>query len=115
MPLARLYSACAVAIMALLHVTLLSALPANAAPEVQANTTTQGGQLLPAIAKLTNGYIVVWISQRQDGYKIYGQRYTLNGVKVGGELRVSGLPVKSWSTNSHASPKWPPSPTAVSS
>jgi hypothetical protein len=70
---------------------LLMALPANAGPEVQANTFTQGAQDLPAIAKIANGYIVVWASDGQDGsgHGIYGQRYTENGAKIGAELHIS--------------------------
>src|SRR5688572_16417127 len=86
MPLARHSSACAVAIT-----LLLTALPVNAGPEVQANTFTQGTQFFPAIAKLANGYIVVWASDGQDGsgYGIYGQRYTQDGAKIGAELHIS--------------------------
>ncbi len=86
MSLHRLSSACAVAMM-----MLLMALPAKAAPEVQANTFVLGAQEEPAIAKLTNGYIVVWASAGQDGsgYGIYGQRYTENGAKIGAELHIS--------------------------
>jgi hypothetical protein len=70
---------------------MLAALPANAAPEVQANTFMQGAQEEPAIAKLANGYIVVWASDGQDGsgYGIYGQRYTLDGARIGAELHIS--------------------------
>ncbi len=88
MPLARLSSACAIAMM-----MLLAALPAKAAPEVQANTFTQGDQKEPAIAKIANGYVVVWSSNGQDGlgFGIYGQRYTLDGAKLGAELRISEI------------------------
>ena len=69
---------------------LLFAVPAGAAQQ-QANTYAQGAQERPTIARLENGYVVVWASQDQDGsgYGVYGQRYSSNGLKAGEEFHIS--------------------------
>ncbi len=40
---------------------------------------------------IEGGYVVIWSSDDQDGgrYGIYGQRYTSDGVRVGGEFRIN--------------------------
>lgn len=68
---------------------------ANATPaagEFQVNTFVESTQSQPDIATLSNGDIlVVWRSEAQDGFSggIYGQRFTDQGVAVGGEFRIN--------------------------
>jgi hypothetical protein len=59
--------------------------------EFRVNTITAGIQTAPAVASLTNGFVVVWESNGQDGslYGIYGQRYNASGAKLGVEFRVN--------------------------
>src|SRR5687767_9479268 len=87
MPFPHLIGACIVAAAA-----LLLTVSADAAPEIQANTFAQGAPKSPATAKLRTGYVVVWASDGQDSSAngIYGQRYSANGAKVGGELHIGG-------------------------
>src|SRR6185437_7126296 len=56
--------------------------------EVRINTSTNGAQDLPQIAKDAVGdYVIVWQSQNQDGngYGIYAQRYNAAGKPQGAE------------------------------
>jgi hypothetical protein len=48
-------------------------------------------QQLPAVAALTNGFVVAWASKGQDssGFGVYAQRYTAAGAKAGNELHIS--------------------------
>ncbi|MBH0182954.1 MAG: hypothetical protein HP490_15090 [Nitrospira sp.] len=59
--------------------------------QTRVNTTTTGPQSDSAVAGLANGgYVVTWTSPDggfSDG--IYAQRYTAQGVRVGGETRVN--------------------------
>lgn len=59
--------------------------------ESRVNTKTTDSQQLPAVARLKNGYVIVWASKAQDGsgYGIYGQRYSANDAKVGAEFLVN--------------------------
>jgi hypothetical protein len=62
-------------------------------PELRANTTIGGGQVTPALARLSDGgYIVVWDDQSgadTSGSGVYGQRYDASDNKVGGEFRAN--------------------------
>ncbi|MCA9054440.1 MAG: cadherin domain-containing protein, partial [Planctomycetaceae bacterium] len=61
--------------------------------EQQVNTYATSDQTDAAIAALPDGgYVVVWTSNGQDGssFGIYAQRYNAAGVKVGGEILVTG-------------------------
>ena len=60
-------------------------------PEFRASTYTTNSQYAPAVALDADGdLVVVWQSVGQDGsgYGLYGQRYTPNGSRQGGEFRV---------------------------
>ncbi|MEJ8570933.1 hypothetical protein [Microbaculum marinum] len=61
--------------------------------EFRVNTTTQYSQLYPAIASLKNGgFVVVWSStfaSVNDPTKLFGQRFTGKGAKVGSQFPVS--------------------------
>ncbi|CCI03457.1 Calx-beta domain-containing protein [Microcystis aeruginosa] len=60
--------------------------------EFQVNTYTQNAQYNASIAALNSGgFVVVWASKLQDGSgnPIYGQRYDVNGNKVGSEFQIS--------------------------
>lgn len=60
--------------------------------EFQMNTYTNNRQQFPAIASnRQSNYIVVWESDGQDGdgYGIYGQRYSQNGIRIGNEFQVN--------------------------
>ncbi len=62
------------------------------AGEELVNTTTAKNQSRPWITMLgTDGFVVVWESQDQDGSGsgIYGQRFTVDGTRVGSEFRVN--------------------------
>lgn len=63
--------------------------------EFRINTTTNMDQRNPSVAIDADGnFVVVWRSQDQDGSggaNIYGQRYTHDGTKIGGEFPVSTL------------------------
>ncbi len=65
---------------------------AEATSEQVVNTYTTSDQIDPAVAAFDDGgYIVVWVSNGQDGsgYGIYGQRYYADGSTNGGELLVT--------------------------
>lgn len=59
--------------------------------EIVANTFTTYEQSQPAIAALTNGFVVVWQSMLQDGsyWGVYGQRFNADGSKAGDEFQVN--------------------------
>ncbi len=60
--------------------------------EVHVNSYTEGNQLNPSNALLTNGNsVAVWESNGQDGnrYGIYGQVLSPSGSKIGSELQVN--------------------------
>jgi hypothetical protein len=59
--------------------------------EFQVNTTTVSEQTAPAVSMSTNGFIVAWQSQGQDGdgNGIYGQRYDAVGTPLGSEFPVN--------------------------
>src|SRR5689334_17961431 len=59
--------------------------------EFRVNTTVAGPQSEPSVVGLPNGgFVVVWTSQAADGYTyVFGQRFAMRGVKVGGEFQVN--------------------------
>ena len=60
--------------------------------EFRVNTYTISTQSDPSITALnTGGFVVVWMSNGQDGsgYGIYAQRYDANGVPQGSEFKVN--------------------------
>ncbi|MBI5773543.1 MAG: hypothetical protein HZA89_07355 [Verrucomicrobia bacterium] len=60
--------------------------------DVRVNTTTNYEHLSPAIARLTDGnVIIVWSSFGQDGslLGVYGQRFTPLGAPLGGEFQIN--------------------------
>jgi hypothetical protein len=59
--------------------------------EFLVNTYTPGWQEVPVVAETADGFVVVWQSYDQDGDRegVYAQRFDDDGVKVGGEFRVS--------------------------
>ncbi|WP_281401749.1 hypothetical protein [Microvirga soli] len=63
--------------------------------ETQVNTTTAGSQYGPSVTTLTDGgWVVTWTSEDPnmstgDKEQIYQQRYSANGLKVGGEIHVN--------------------------
>jgi Ca2+-binding RTX toxin-like protein len=61
--------------------------------EFRINTNTNGAQLSPAIATLSDGgFVVIWHSDEPEPnsafFGIYGQRYDANGSKIGEEFKV---------------------------
>ena len=61
-------------------------------PEFQVNTYTTGAQRSPAVALDSNGgFLVVWEGHglTEDGFGIFGQRYSSAGAPLGGEFRVN--------------------------
>ncbi len=61
--------------------------------EIQVNTTVAGDQWQPAIAQLSDGSIfVVWSannSQDGDGFGIFGQKFALDGTRIGEEYQIN--------------------------
>ncbi len=60
--------------------------------DVLVNTYTNDFQITPAVASLNDGtVVVVWSSYGQDGdlQGIYGQRFTAQGARLGGEFQVN--------------------------
>ncbi|MCK6405225.1 MAG: cadherin domain-containing protein, partial [Rhodocyclaceae bacterium] len=55
------------------------------------NTYTDNYQLESAVTSLSNGdFVVTWASyQDADGYGVYGQRFSANGVRLGAEFRIN--------------------------
>ncbi|MCA9174993.1 MAG: Ig-like domain-containing protein [Planctomycetales bacterium] len=56
------------------------------------NTTTAGNQSHPDVAAdLLGNFVVVWqsIDQDGDGYGIFGQRFDVNAMPVGGEFQIN--------------------------
>jgi hypothetical protein len=68
---------------------LNSGVPSGA--EFRVNTFTGLAQGRPDVSSDNAGFVVVWESAGQDGsdYGIFGQRYTITGVPLGGEFRVN--------------------------
>jgi hypothetical protein len=62
-------------------------------PQFQVNSYTIGEQRVPAVARLGQGFVVVWHSQYQDGDSdgIFGQRYDSSGNELGGEFLVNNI------------------------
>jgi hypothetical protein len=81
---------------------IYSASGAKKGAEFRVNTYTTSSQLYPSVVGLSNGaFVVTWYSYGQDGssYGVYGQRYTVSGVKDGAEFRVN-----TYATNSQGTP-----------
>ena len=75
-----------------IYMQRFSAAGTKAGAETQANTTTAGAQLMPAVAGLkSGGFIVVWQSANEDksGLGIYGQIFAANGKPSGKEFKVN--------------------------
>jgi hypothetical protein len=67
------------------------------------NTTTAGNQRFSTAASDGSGnFVVVWQGAVSGGYGVFGQRYDMNGVRVGTEFAVSALPVDAGSKPSVA-------------
>ncbi len=67
---------------------------ANGVPlggEFRVNTYTTNAQEYPSVAQTSDGFVVAWTSNGQDGssYGIYGQRYDANGIPLGSEFSVN--------------------------
>jgi len=63
-----------------------------ASGDVMVNTFQQQHQIGPAVASLSDGnVIVVWSSFGQDGslYGVFGQRFSAEGGKLGGEFQIN--------------------------
>jgi len=61
-------------------------------PEFQVNTYTTGPQRSPSVAvDSTGGFLVAWEGHAavEDGFGIFGQRYSSTGTPLGGEFRVN--------------------------
>jgi len=66
--------------------------PVAALPEEQVNRFTPGAQDNQEVAALADGgWVVVWRSADQDGSGdgVFGQRYTADGARAGGEFKVN--------------------------
>lgn len=63
----------------------------GSATESRVNTTTVEIQETPAVAVSDQGTVVVWASNRQDGsdWGVFGQRFGLDGAKIGQEFSVN--------------------------
>ncbi len=59
--------------------------------EFRVNTFTTAQQRFADVAMNSDGFIVVWESDEQDGSQdgVYGQRYSANGIPNGSEFRVN--------------------------
>ena len=59
--------------------------------EFLVNTTTQFSQTNPKMTDLDDGFIITWESMNQDGANsgLFGQKFNLNGEKVGNEFQVN--------------------------
>lgn len=58
----------------------------------QVNTTYLGTQGAPAVASRpdSNGdFVVAWQSNQEGDYDIFGQRFTSDGIRIGGEFRIN--------------------------
>lgn len=59
---------------------------------IQINTSSLGSQAAPAVARdpdPTGNVIVVWQSNHEGDYNVYGQLFTSDGAKIGTEFRVN--------------------------
>jgi hypothetical protein len=72
-----------------------SAAGAKLGSEFHINSSTNGGQSQADVAVLANGtFVVVWSSSHEDpgvSANIYGQRFTADGVALGGEFRINAV------------------------
>lgn len=69
-----------------------SAVGAPVGGEFRVNTYTNHDQYGPHVSGLKNGgFVIAWTSVDQEGTdsEVYGQRYSVAGVKVGGEFRIN--------------------------
>jgi hypothetical protein len=60
--------------------------------ETRINSYTTNFQVMPSVARSTNGdFVVVWESWEQDcnGIEVYAQRYSSDGVPAGSEFRIN--------------------------
>jgi hypothetical protein len=58
--------------------------------EFQVSTTTSGDQLDPAVTVGADGhFVVVWASNQNGVWGVFGQRFDSDGNRVGGEFQVS--------------------------
>ncbi|MBN2441418.1 MAG: hypothetical protein JXJ04_08725, partial [Spirochaetales bacterium] len=59
--------------------------------EMQANGYESYDSYNPAIAGIANGYVIAWNSTLQDGSGtgVYGQRFDINGNKLGNEFQIN--------------------------
>ena len=62
-------------------------------PELQVNSFTLNGQITPAVAASSTGFIVVWVSYGQDGANagVFGRRFTSSGAALAAEFQVNTL------------------------
>lgn len=61
-------------------------------PEFSVNSCVSGSQTQPSVASDPSGnFVVVWSSYAQDGsdWGVYGQRFSMDGMKLGLEFRVN--------------------------
>lgn len=61
-------------------------------PEFSVNTYVSGSQTQPSVASDSSGnFVVVWSSYDQDGsdWGVYGQRFSMDGMKLGLEFRIN--------------------------
>ena len=62
--------------------------------EFQVNTYTEGHQKFPSVCSLSDGgFVVCWMSDGQNGSEseIYGQLFSRDGEKQGGEFQVNPI------------------------
>ena len=73
--------------------------------EFRVNTWTTDGQATPSIASQSDGgFVVVWLSVGQaSSLDVYGQRFDVNGNKIGSEFRVN-----TWTTDVQMDPSIAP-------
>jgi hypothetical protein len=86
---------------------LFSATGEKIGSEFRINNYTYGDQISPKIAILSDStFVLCWLNSEQEGYKIFGQRFSINGEKIGTELQVN--------TVAHSGPSWPAEITQLS-
>jgi len=59
--------------------------------ETQVNTYTFNDQDYPSVVAIGGGYLVSWLSLGQDGsgWGVYGQRFAIDGSRIGSEFRLN--------------------------
>jgi hypothetical protein len=73
-----------------IHAQLFTASGDKIGQEFRVNTYTNGFQLGPNVAGLTNGtFVVCWNGQDDSGYGIYGQLFSNSGENLGSEFQVN--------------------------